>query len=1216
MLGTGSPAKTLDLIIEALATSDATAEVQSWGCGVLRERCGTGSGPAQASVKAKIVALGGVEAVLRALEGHLTSEAVQESACAALGNFAFDDPTIARRIVVAGGVRAVLAALQGHPKVEELQGWAFFCLRNLAVAAPACQAELLAGDAVRLVLLGIGSYPKAKKVQGCGCAVLGILAGASAEVRAQIAALGGVDLILDGLQKHPDVVKVQGCGWAALGNLFSDNADTRKRFASLGGIDLVIGALKAHISDSEVQISGLGALRNFVRDVDSIDAVVAAGGVEVVASAVHAHMELDQAQLLGMTTLQAVVADGVSCRRRNQGSVVSCAGVELAIKAMATHHSSPKLHEMTCDLLRCVVAEGFATGQKQLVAVNGMEALLCSMRGQPLLAPLQLSCCLALENVAAVDANNRERIFAFPSSPEILLEALRNHIEHAMIQATACNLIRSLARDSPERRRILVTLSAVDRASAAVAGHIDNVQVQEAGWSALSCLCREEENGASARLLDFGGVALAAAAMRCHQASVMVQKRCSTIIRRLAAGCGAHDLAEFMEAGCGSALLEALQRQRGEPEVVSRACAALHDLAGGPGRKQQTSAKAVAHARYVSELATADNVECILVCLDEHLDNPEVIKCGLDALLSLHGFPAFVPLYAGSDVLKLLMRILGVHLSTRADVVARACALLMQLCGDGETNCHRVVEISGEVIVAHALTQYPEDVAIQTSCLRTWRGLFVHGLPPPPPVVPRPPPRPGDSPRTATASAAPELSLAERIQRLEGIELLIKAVSTHTHAADVQACGCSLMASMSLADIDYRASVTAHGGLALVKQTLETHPNDRDVQACALAAWEAMSSDVSCKDQRSVIAAWGGLELVLDAMRRHPRLEVQAPACKVVCCLLSDGRPDLAAQLKGGLDLVLAAMEMQHEHEAVQQDGLYILAASTESSAACRRLVELGGVERTMHVMQTFLDSPFVQEQGCLIVQNLSKDSPDNRTLLGDKGAFDWLVAALKTHRKKKAVQERACAAMDQLCHMHNENLARAIENNVLKYLIIALQEHVAVEEIQERALSALWHIANEDPAAADLLGKQGGGQLILGALMKFPKAVKLQYCGMAALMTVATASEARRDRIVLQKGLEIVLRSLKRHLAHQVATAYGCAALYSLVKGSEANASTLFELGAFKVAKASLVAHRAVEQVQLFAGLLVGALAKVKPADYESEDDNSDAEEGEGDED
>jgi hypothetical protein len=89
-----------------------------------------------------LATMGGVEAVVAALNAHCASESVQHNGCWALVNLANNNDAKKVSIAAKGGIEAVVAALNAHRTSENVQNYGCMALTNLAAINAANQVSI------------------------------------------------------------------------------------------------------------------------------------------------------------------------------------------------------------------------------------------------------------------------------------------------------------------------------------------------------------------------------------------------------------------------------------------------------------------------------------------------------------------------------------------------------------------------------------------------------------------------------------------------------------------------------------------------------------------------------------------------------------------------------------------------------------------------------------------------------------------------------------------------------------------------------------------------------------------------------------------------------------------------------------------------------------------------------------------------------------------
>jgi hypothetical protein len=126
----------IDVVCQALSTQPA--EVAATGCRVLTFL-------ARSDANLGLIArLGGIEALVTAMQGHATDPGVQEWACRALVNLTVNNAENQVKISNLGGIEAILKAMKDHPTVAEVQKQACWALCHIGWSNPALQRRIKA----------------------------------------------------------------------------------------------------------------------------------------------------------------------------------------------------------------------------------------------------------------------------------------------------------------------------------------------------------------------------------------------------------------------------------------------------------------------------------------------------------------------------------------------------------------------------------------------------------------------------------------------------------------------------------------------------------------------------------------------------------------------------------------------------------------------------------------------------------------------------------------------------------------------------------------------------------------------------------------------------------------------------------------------------------------------------------------------------------------
>ena len=232
-------------VVGAMVRHPHNVYVQELGCRTLaemfdRERNG-----------ARVVASGGVGAVLRAMSHHMGITSIQSDGCAVLGNLchpSFGGVTCAAVVVCAGGVTAILAALTGHRGNEHLQYVGISALGHIAWYDKLVSI-FASYDCVELVLSSMRCHRMDSNVPRACCILIARLARAGlTRCIEKILANNGVSAIVTAMHEHEKDAAVQRPAIAALADLslHEDHAV----MATLGCIGETMDAMRRHPDDA------------------------------------------------------------------------------------------------------------------------------------------------------------------------------------------------------------------------------------------------------------------------------------------------------------------------------------------------------------------------------------------------------------------------------------------------------------------------------------------------------------------------------------------------------------------------------------------------------------------------------------------------------------------------------------------------------------------------------------------------------------------------------------------------------------------------------------------------------------------------------------------------------------------------------------------------------------------------------------------------------
>jgi len=149
-----------------------------------------------------------------------------------------------RKIVAAGGVHAIIAVMKSNPKAPDIQEFACGALWNLSATD-----DSAASLGLSEILKAMKALPMASGVQRQACGVLRNLTENNL-LSKKVANAGGIAAILTAMRNHPDASQVHDVACGALANLAEDNAVL---LCQQGAVADVVAAMKSHLDVESVQ---------------------------------------------------------------------------------------------------------------------------------------------------------------------------------------------------------------------------------------------------------------------------------------------------------------------------------------------------------------------------------------------------------------------------------------------------------------------------------------------------------------------------------------------------------------------------------------------------------------------------------------------------------------------------------------------------------------------------------------------------------------------------------------------------------------------------------------------------------------------------------------------------------------------------------------------------------------------------------------------------
>lgn len=358
--------------------------------------------------------------------------------------------------------------------------------------------------------------------------------------------------------------------------------------------------------------------------------------------------------------------------------------------------------------------------------------------------------------------------------------------------------------------------------------------------------------------------------------------------------------------------------------------------------------------------------------------------------------------------------------------------------------------------------------------------------------------------------------------------------------------------------------------------------NSISVQARGCAALGNLA--LTDSTTRNSIAEKGGIELILEAMQLHSdHGPVQAWGCDALANLSLDLDLQIMITKAGAIEIVLEAMAKHENNPEVQQwgcDAMVGLAhGNVENQSAFARA---GGIETVVSAMQNkhLLRNASFQEKACRSLAYLAANNVENQKAISQAGGPKVVLEVKEAHRDDTNVQEWATKCLSILATDASAVLA-------------AMRCYKNCGNVQQWGCNALGHLAHVTSNGCDEIVSLHGVDTILQAMAHHENDVWISLSGCETLW-VLVYQNAKYKRLVGHKnGVERILKTMRNFLGHAPLQKWGCAALASLCVDIENSKMLARENGVETIVRA-MKAHWSVADVQQHACaalLVVGAM-------------------------
>jgi hypothetical protein len=390
-----------------------------------------------------LIRQGDATGIIQQMLTHSEHAAVQQHACAALGNLASDNAVNQRRIREAGGIEAVAGAMRAHKEAAGVQEQACVALKNLAgnnadnQVNDGNQVKIAGAGGIEALVSAMTAHKDSAGVQQHACWALRTLA-RNADNKVKIAGAGGIEAVVAAMAAHKASAEVQEWACAALFNL-ALNSNNQVKIAESGGIRAVVAAMAAHKGTARVLQEACGALYSLAVNHDNKVKISEAGGIGAVVAAMAAHKESARVQEEACAALK-----NLALNDDNAVKIAETGGIEAVVAAMEAHTATEDVQEWACVAL-CNLAYN-AGNQVQIAEAGGIAAVIAAMEAHTASESIQEHACGALCNLAG-NADNEAKI-AEAGGIEAVVAVMKAHETSPGVQEEACGALENLAGSS------------------------------------------------------------------------------------------------------------------------------------------------------------------------------------------------------------------------------------------------------------------------------------------------------------------------------------------------------------------------------------------------------------------------------------------------------------------------------------------------------------------------------------------------------------------------------------------------------------------------------------------------------------------------------------------------------------------------------------------------------------------------------------------------
>ena len=394
-----------------------------------------------------------IRLVIKKALKHPDDSKVQDKACEVLRKWATSDEN-ASKIISLGGLKMISKAMRDHPEQSIVQAEAIALLAELVWVNSPCIADIIAEGCLSLVLLSMRRHDTHPKVQQMGCGFFRAMSYDFAN-HPSIDSVNGVGAIIDSMKRNSkqfDVLK-EGCYF--LQNMLCNPGilpGTIQLVVSEGIALNIIDSIHEKADDDEYHVAACGLLANLTLDDGAREHI---GGYDSSVSTLLVVLELGayvDACKCSLTALKLLASGNDDIKDR----IVRQGGIKTTMELLTLHNSDVVMVDSGLGLISELTNNNSKISQL-LLDLDGLEFVTKAMTHHSSSSHVQVRACEVLRNLP-IGENEVN------GAAELILKAMKYRVD-SIVQYAGCRALLHCCCRSPATAELLHSEEAVLRRS-------------------------------------------------------------------------------------------------------------------------------------------------------------------------------------------------------------------------------------------------------------------------------------------------------------------------------------------------------------------------------------------------------------------------------------------------------------------------------------------------------------------------------------------------------------------------------------------------------------------------------------------------------------------------------------------------------------------------------------------------------------------------------